>query len=117
MLPMIRFPLVTALVAIAALAGCSEREGSDGSSEASMRDWVVRDFNDPNSADFRGVRRVSGAWCGEVNGKNLMGAYIGFRQFVAVDRIGEGTWIVQIEPSRSSPDHETAMRLIEVYCG
>jgi hypothetical protein len=48
---------------------------------------LVRDFKDPSSAQFRSLfLAMSGAvpvLCGEVNGKNSYGAYVGFRQFYA----------------------------------
>lgn len=48
---------------------------------------VRETMNDPESAQFRNLRVIS-AWtpsdtvvCGEVNGKNRMGGYVGFKHF------------------------------------
>jgi hypothetical protein len=43
---------------------------------------VKQKLIDPSSAEFRNVRPTS-AWgiCGEVNAKNRMGGYVGFRYF------------------------------------
>lgn len=57
---------------------------------ADIQSAVTRDFYDPGSAQFRSIRVVDVTLkdgtrerrvCGEVNGKNLMGAYVGFRMF------------------------------------
>ena len=57
---------------------------------AQIKSVVTRDFNDPASAQFRNIRAAdvtleSGKRerrvCGEVNGKNLYGAYVGFSLF------------------------------------
>jgi len=52
---------------------------------------LARGLTDPDSAKFRDVfispRR--GAVCGQINAKNRMGGYVGFRRFiVAQDRVG-----------------------------
>lgn len=53
----------------------------------SAQESVRRSLKDPGSAQFRNVRLVS--WysgkvvCGEVNGKNSYGGYVGFKRFVA----------------------------------
>jgi len=48
---------------------------------------VADRLKDPGAAQFRNVRVVpyleGKVICGEVNGKNSYGAYVGFRQFVA----------------------------------
>ena len=45
---------------------------------------VAYDLMDPNSAQFRNVKIFgSSKVCGEVNGKNAVGAYTGFKWFVA----------------------------------
>lgn len=55
---------------------------------------LTQNLKDPSSAQFRNVRRLSfldmgdkdpwsysGHYCGEINGKNSFGAYIGFQKF------------------------------------
>lgn len=50
--------------------------------------YVKLFLNDPESAQFRSVRRSSNsryeAWCGEVNARNKMGGMAGFTRFVVV---------------------------------
>lgn len=63
---------------------------------------VVRDFFDPEAARFRNVRAAditltSGEQvrrvCGEVNGKNRLGAYVGYSMFGG--RIVNGSFVRQ----------------------
>jgi hypothetical protein len=45
---------------------------------------VRQNLLDPSSAQFRNVRQMpNGAVCGEINGKNRMGGYVGFQPFAA----------------------------------
>lgn len=52
-----------------------------------LRDAVTRDMHDPASAQFRNERYTGpwlaseGMYCGEVNARNLLGAYTGFKPF------------------------------------
>ena len=65
-----------ALVALLAV-GCDNR--------SEMEEAVAYDLVDPSSAQFREVRQTDdGTWCGQVNGKNRMGAYGGYMNFVAI---------------------------------
>lgn len=47
---------------------------------------VTEDFRDPLSSQFRRLHRASkpGRYCGEVNTRNLYGAYGGFKPFLVV---------------------------------
>lgn len=45
-----------------------------------VRSWVVAGLKDPDSAKFRDQYGV----CGEVNAKNALGGYVGYRRFIAV---------------------------------
>lgn len=72
-MPGLRF--LTPLVALAALAACSDRRLSEA------QELVSRDMLDPSSAQFRNVEAKEQAICGEVNGKNAYGAYTGFKRF------------------------------------
>lgn len=55
-----------------------------------LRQQVLAELNDPLSAQFRNERFFSdwtadgSAMCGEVNAKNRMGGYVGFRTFTAL---------------------------------
>lgn len=67
-----------ALVALAGmiLTGCGKSD-IDRAREA-----VAEKLNDPGSAQFRNERSEKGGWvCGEVNGKNAFGGYIGFKRY------------------------------------
>jgi len=44
-------------------------------------DQLTADFNDPAAAQFRNLKQNYEALCGEVNGKNKFGAYVGFKRF------------------------------------
>ncbi|MYM75462.1 hypothetical protein GTP56_25155 [Duganella sp. FT134W] len=61
-------------------------EGNYKNFVAQAKQAVTRDFKDPSSVQYRGLF-VSGTTlpvlCGEINGKNSYGAYIGFRRFYA----------------------------------
>lgn len=70
---------------------------ADGLLEKSHEDIeaaVAADLRDPSSAQFRNIKQGPSATCGEVNGKNALGAYVGFRPFVYVGGI------VLLEPER-----------------
>lgn len=87
-------PLVT-------LAGCmqfAEIETAEPiristSLKSEIKKEVTRDFLDPESARFRDIRAVDVTLangkhekrvCGEVNGKNAMGGYVGYSMFGGV---------------------------------
>lgn len=45
---------------------------------------VANTMSDPDSAQFRGLFVTTlGRVCGEANGRNLYGAYVGYRSFVS----------------------------------
>ena len=50
---------------------------------ASVRNAVEDRLKDPDSARFRNIREVENGYCGEVNARNSMGGYVGFRPFYA----------------------------------
>lgn len=60
---------------------------SKSSAIASAKKAVARSLKDPGSAQFRNVRVVpygeGSVICGEVNGKNSYGGYVGFKSFVS----------------------------------
>ena len=56
--------------------------GGCGQADFSEAEKGVRSFlKDPDSAQFRELREVSGGVCGEYNAKNAMGGYVGYRPF------------------------------------
>lgn len=60
--------------------------GVDGAIEK-LKESLVTDFKDPDSVKFRSLKLVdykqSKVLCGELNGKNSYGAYVGYRPFAA----------------------------------
>lgn len=69
-----------------------------------LRDSVREQLNDPDSARFRYERYV-GDWtvqrgflCGEVNAKNAMGGYVGYRPFAT----GDGLANIQSDVEREA---------------
>lgn len=82
-----------ALVALAGmiLTGCGKSD-IDRAREA-----VAEKLNDPRSAQFRNERSEKGGWvCGEVNGKNAFGGYIGFKRYT-VTWMPDGSNVVALE--------------------
>lgn len=75
-----------------AVAGAQERDPAEVA--AKLKDELTRDFKDPAAAQFRNlfVSAKSEVYtlCGEVNGKNSYGAYIGFRRFAIVGSAPRG---------------------------
>jgi hypothetical protein len=51
---------------------------------------------DPSSAVFRGIQTTELGYCGEVNGKNRFGGYVGYRKFHAMKK-QEGGWIISYD--------------------
>lgn len=70
-----------ALLSLCLLTGCAP------SASAEAEDAVRRDLRDPDSAQFRDVKRCDkpGGFQGEVNAKNAYGGYTGFKGFIYVN--------------------------------
>ena len=82
-----------ALVALAGLvlAGCGKSD-IDRAREA-----VAEQLTDPSSAQFRNERSKKDGWvCGEVNSKNAMGGYVGFKRYT-VTGMPDGANVVALE--------------------
>lgn len=89
--------------------------GTTSALEDQARAAMVDDLKDPFSAQFANLREVKMGTgivlCGDVNGKNGYGAYVGFRPFVA---IGDTALIAKADPS---PAIEAATRkAVETAC-
>ncbi|UXC18532.1 putative periplasmic lipoprotein [Comamonas squillarum] len=60
--------------------------------KASAQEAIARNLKDPAAAQFRNVRVMQftngRVVCGEVNGKNSYGAYVGFKRFAASNNSG-----------------------------
>lgn len=76
-----------ALLALAGLvlAGC-------GKSDIDLaREAVAKQLTDPSSAQFRNEWSKKDGWvCGEVNSKNTMGGYVGFKRYTVIWKDGGG---------------------------
>ncbi|MXO48641.1 hypothetical protein GRI69_10260 [Erythrobacter vulgaris] len=55
---------------------------SDQGAIGRAKENVVRQEPDPAAVQFRDVVQVGDMVCGDLNGKNLVGAYVGFRPFI-----------------------------------
>lgn len=78
-------------IAVLLLAACqSGTPDLEAAQEAAAYDLI-----DPDSAKFREVRKVGNTVCGEVNGKNRMGAFAGFSPFYA-DKQDDGKWFATV---------------------
>ena len=94
---MLKTAIVLSLATIA-LTACTDMSGIVDAKPVSLTSrqvaqiegTVTHDFFDPSSAQFRNVRAVDLTLsngtkvrrvCGEVNGKNQMGGYVGFNLF------------------------------------
>ena len=96
--------------------------GADSALERAAMDAVAYGLRDPGSARFRNIRtvtyptpagRVASYVCGEVNGKNVYGGYVGFRRFY----VGEmkGQLVADIEPP-ASEDRSVFVMLYDTFC-
>lgn len=64
-----------ALAAVALICACS-------SAEREAQTAVKQQLTDPESAQFRNLSEHEAWICGEVNSKNRLGGYVGFRIFI-----------------------------------
>jgi hypothetical protein len=96
-----------ALLVILLLAGCEFIPGTAAYREARARDAVTQALIDPSSAQFRNVDDRDGAVCGEVNGKNRMGAYVGFVRFY----VDTASWRAVLDPQFDPESLYSARRL------
>lgn len=66
---------------VSLLAACGQ--------SSTAKDKVRVLLSDPSSATFIDIESNEVATCGSVNGKNLMGAYVGYRPFIVVNETAE----------------------------
>lgn len=64
------------------VSGCEFMPGTQAYEVAQAKRSVAELLLDPASAKFRNVSVRNGHVCGEINGQNRMGAFVGFSQFV-----------------------------------
>lgn len=102
-------------LAAVALAGCQYIPGTDWQRVAKAKDAAAAVLIDPSSAQFRRVEMGrNGIVCGEINGKNRMGAYVGFARFVATPDgdvlIDPQATVTQTDFDREMEEAQDAMR-------
>ena len=84
--------IVLVLMLTSLLTACNKQEDKNLDADASQtvrqnmeeraKKTIADSLKDPGSAQFRNIRETSpGILCGEVNGKNAMGGYVGFQRF------------------------------------
>lgn len=84
--------LAGAVVLMVLLGGCRAADAFRYESRAKAA--VAKELLDPMSAQFRNIALRNDHVCGEVNAKNSMGAYVGYRRFV----VSVPDWNAQIDP-------------------
>jgi Tfp pilus assembly major pilin PilA len=65
---------------------------------------IERSLKDPSSVQYRNLRVVNSAVCGEANAKNSFGAYVGFRRFV-----------YSYDELNFEPDGQASQKLHEIF--
>jgi hypothetical protein len=84
------------LIAAVSLGGCSLVPGTSANLEKQARAALATNLFDVETARFDSLRQVTTkagdkaeiTICGDVNAKNRMGAYVGFRHFVVAPKDG-----------------------------
>ncbi len=68
------------------LMSCVLALGLVGCGEGEIKEEVKALLIDPSSAEFKNISKFhNGNYCGEVNSKNRMGGYVGFKPFSKID--------------------------------
>jgi len=80
----IRKLVVLNCIAISMLVGCGKGRTTEELLIESAQRIVANQTNDPFAVQFRSMvgSEKAGMVCGEVNSKNAMGGYVGFKQFM-----------------------------------
>lgn len=103
------------LLLVSLLAACSPADEA----EKVSKEGLTKNYHDPASVQYRNVINYSPGYstyaiCGELNGKNSYGAYVGFKRFVAV------TELVDSEPKyrdgSTDDDYLKFSKLELFYC-
>lgn len=74
------------LVAILA-TGVAHSAPKDAQLIARAKESISEDLKDPDSTNFRRIQVIRGSVCGEINAKNSMGGYVGYKRFFSVGGI------------------------------
>ena len=97
---------------MSALLACDEIPGTEAykhktSIEAAQVSAAYK-LIDPSSAQFRNVTVTNDFACGEVNGRNRMGAYAGFLRFTATRE--KEKWTAELDPQFDEERFKQARR-------
>lgn len=96
-----RWVLVKTLLSLV-LFGCGDNETAKMVEKA--KEQVSLILIDPSSAQFRNIQTVKDTFvCGEVNGKNRFGGYVGFQPFLYVAGRAGATGTVMMEKTCPKP--------------
>lgn len=77
-------------VCLSAIIGFGALTYQNHATVSRARAAVTENFNDPSSAQFRHDSFHQNGWyCGEVNSKNLEGAYVGFKRYASSGPLGQ----------------------------
>jgi hypothetical protein len=102
----LKFWIIMGSIAIL-LGACDFIPGTNSYQESKARDAVARELVDPSSAQFRNTEVRGDMVCGEVNGKNRMGAYVGFQRFY----VRTSNWDAVLDPQFNPQDLASARSL------
>jgi hypothetical protein len=108
----------TGLLAFSVLAACGSSSADRGAiAEAKKR--TEAHLLDPNAAEYQNVRVVrdkEGHWtvCGEINAKNALGGYTGFRKFAVFETNPEAMIAGTAEASSTGMSQETTDAIGEI---
>jgi hypothetical protein len=109
------------LIVCGLLTGCQWVPGTEAYKIAEGQKLVAAGLRDPSSAQFRNsfFRPVGSVVCGEFNGKNAYGAYVGFKRFYVMD--GEAKTEPDTRPLTTSDDIvidklQRAMFQYDIWC-
>ena len=92
------------------VAGCGSIPGTNAYKMKHAQATAAESLIDPSSVQFRSVRvGKEGGVCGELNGKNRMGAYVGFTRWVAMPTSTQPSgWLAQLDPQFDAGDKASA---------
>lgn len=86
------------IVVVPLLASCEFIPGTSSHSQAKAKQAAAAELIDPSSAQFRNIASRDGIVCGEINGKNRMGAYVGFTRFYVLTDDWQASLDPQFDP-------------------
>jgi hypothetical protein len=104
--------ILAALLLCAIGAGTFWFKYSDWVTLPRARQQVSDQLSDPSSTQFRNDRLVSSGWhCGELNAKNGMGGYVGFKRFISGGQ--NAIFYVEGHGQLGKESHEEFMAVME----